>query len=251
MKKVSPGDPIRIPAATWNNLTEVADWWTRSQAIGRAAGGGIGGGRTIRVRNTSGSTRDRGNILQIGDIEEGELDRRFLWFTGEAPNATWDKRICVLLDPAVNNTFARAEVLGLVTAEVNVANTSHTTCKVAANTYVLQSDFDGPIPIIYQPGNTNTQTCVVVLPPMLPYKPTIEFALSAAMTTSDATKTATIQSQDGIGLDNPNTGSGAITVHNVREHTASTYIFEGDSGDRGVASWLYGNEYKIENMECP
>lgn len=83
------------------------------------------------------------------------------------------------------------------------------------------------------------------------YKPIVDFTITAAMTTSDATKSATIQRQLGIGQDNPNTGAGEITVYNVREHTSGTYIYYGDSGDWGRAYHIGGNNYAIVEFECP
>lgn len=82
------------------------------------------------------------------------------------------------------------------------------------------------------------------------YKPLVRFTLAAALATSDASKTATIQSQFGPGLANPSTGAGAITVHNLLTSTASTYVFSGSSGDAGLAEWDSGNNYRIVQMEC-
>lgn len=80
------------------------------------------------------------------------------------------------------------------------------------------------------------------------YKPFIRFSLSAALATSDASKSATIAEQWGPGVAN---GAGSITVYNPAISTSSTYLFEGDSGDKGVATWRDGNNYTIYNMECP
>jgi len=58
---------------------------------------------------------------------------------------------------------------------------------------------------------------------------------------------------DGVTYHNGYTPSVAVTtVYNVREHTAGTYIFEGDDNDRGIA--LYDadqDKYYIVQMECP
>lgn len=82
------------------------------------------------------------------------------------------------------------------------------------------------------------------------YKPLVRFTLAAAMTTSEASKSATITAQYGPGQDNT-TSAGGITVHNMLTSTGGVYLFEGDSGDAGLAQWDSGTNYRIVNMECP
>jgi len=75
------------------------------------------------------------------------------------------------------------------------------------------------------------------------------FTLNEALTTSDDSKAATIQTQFGNGLDHAST---SITVNNLLTHAEGTYVFEGDSGDAGLA--LYsgsGTTWYIVQMECP
>lgn len=85
----------------------------------------------------------------------------------------------------------------------------------------------------------------------LGYKPLIRFTLSAALATSDASKTGTIQTQYGPGVASPDTGSGAITLHNLLTSTGGVYVFEGASGAAGLAMWDSGTNYRILQMECP
>lgn len=82
------------------------------------------------------------------------------------------------------------------------------------------------------------------------YQPLIRFTLAAALTTADASKTGTITNQYGPGIASPNTGAGAITVHNYETKTAGTYRFEGDVGDAGEAIWDSGTNYRIIDL-CP
>ncbi len=79
----------------------------------------------------------------------------------------------------------------------------------------------------------------------------MRFTLSSALATTDSTKTATIQSQYGPGIPSPNTSSGGIDVYNLADNTGSAYVFEGDSGDAGLAIWDKDNDYRIIQMECP
>ena len=82
-------------------------------------------------------------------------------------------------------------------------------------------------------------------------KPLVRFTLDADLTTSDASKAATITDQYGPGADNAT----SITVHNLEivpaTGTATEYMFEGDSGDAGYALWDSGTNYRIIQIQCP
>ena len=88
-----------------------------------------------------------------------------------------------------------------------------------------------------------------------PYKPVIKFELTDALSTSDAYEEATIKAQLGQGFDSPSTGVGAIRVYNTYDNSESSYIFEGDVGDWGLAYWngdrANPTYYTILNFECP
>lgn len=75
------------------------------------------------------------------------------------------------------------------------------------------------------------------------------FTLDAALTTSDSTQDATLDMQWGYGVAH---AYGTITVNNLETHTSGTYVFEGDSGDAGIAVYSgSGTTWFIIQMECP
>ena len=81
------------------------------------------------------------------------------------------------------------------------------------------------------------------------YKPIIQFKLTSGLTTSDITGVADIVGQFGFGADNLNT---SVNVINTLTSDGSTYIFNGSSGNRGIAHYASSsNNYIIVNMECP
>lgn len=82
------------------------------------------------------------------------------------------------------------------------------------------------------------------------FKSLVRFTLDSALTTSDASQTATITNQYGPGVDNT-TASGGITVHNLETSSAGTFVFEGNSGDAGLAMWDETTNYRIIQIECP
>lgn len=79
-----------------------------------------------------------------------------------------------------------------------------------------------------------------------PLKRLCRFTLNAALATSDASKAATITNQYGPGKDHAST---AITVYNLLSGTvASTYTFEGASGEAGLAEYDSGTSWRIIQM---
>ena len=83
-------------------------------------------------------------------------------------------------------------------------------------------------------------------------KPMVEFVLTAALTTADASATATFSTQHGGGVSN---GQATIpTLYNLQASTA--YIFEGAIGARGMATIAnpFASDddaaYTIIQMEC-
>jgi len=79
-------------------------------------------------------------------------------------------------------------------------------------------------------------------------KPLVRFTLDETLGTSDAAKNATITNQYSPGMDNP---GNTISVQNLLTSVGGTYVFEGDSGDAGLAFWDSGQTYIIIQMECP
>lgn len=81
-------------------------------------------------------------------------------------------------------------------------------------------------------------------------KKLVRFTFAQAMTTADASKTATLTDQYGPGVAGHG-GAGAVVVHNLLTHTDGVYEFEGDVGDAGLAYHDSGNNYRIIIPECP
>lgn len=80
----------------------------------------------------------------------------------------------------------------------------------------------------------------------VPFKSLVRFTLDADLDTSDLSEDATIVAQYGPGEANVT----AITVHNLLKGGGG-FVFEGDAGAAGLASWDAGTDYRIIQMECP
>jgi len=74
---------------------------------------------------------------------------------------------------------------------------------------------------------------------------TVRFSLDNALTTAEASNAATVADTTSSW------DTESITVYNMLTSTASTYLFEGDSGDFGLCVLREDGNWWIVNMECP
>lgn len=252
--KVTPGMPMRrLPAAVQNNILEAAEDYAQRRRMGTPAGrrGVTLPTDLIKIQNNSGAARARGHVLEITGIIETTFSHETLAFVGGAPTPGADKRYAILKEDLPDGEIGVAQVSGICAAVVNVTDATHKTATIAASTYILQSSANGPIPMFYQPAGTGaTHECAINLPPVIPYKPFIHFTLSGALDETDASQSGTIVGQMGVGLSNPNTGSGAVTLHNVQSSPGG-YLYSAASGTHGLALWRDGNNYIIMALPCP
>jgi len=75
------------------------------------------------------------------------------------------------------------------------------------------------------------------------------FTLDSALTTAQATKSATITNQYGYGIDHAST---SITVQNFLTATAGVYEYHGASGAAGKAFYdRVEKKWHIFDLQCP
>lgn len=138
MRKVKPGDPVRIPAETWNTFIDVADAWRRQQhQIRRTPQSDVPQTGIVLVRNTSGAARPRfgvlgvaGPILDPEDNLAGFQERATV--RGVVPTADHVGRFVVLLEPLADGAIGRACVDGICIARVEVASANDRLADCAA-----------------------------------------------------------------------------------------------------------------------
>ncbi|MCG3179670.1 MAG: hypothetical protein BIFFINMI_02011 [Phycisphaerae bacterium] len=127
LRKVKPGDPLRIPAATFNAFVDAAedlrrrqhDQFTGMQPDGRQTG-------VVPIKNNSGADLGRFAVLGIdgpiftpADSEDGFKNRIAL--VGVTPVApTHLGRFAILLEPVANGRIGQAAVAGVCVAKVDV-----------------------------------------------------------------------------------------------------------------------------------
>jgi hypothetical protein len=125
------GDPLRIPARTWDEILSTIAWVKGQRdrtGVGMGGGGrGLVAGSILWIRNDSGADVSAYSILGITGVVYSPADN-LLTFKGEptlkATTPAWpahDGNFVVLLDPALAGGLARAIASGFIAAQVSVA----------------------------------------------------------------------------------------------------------------------------------
>ncbi|MDB5310670.1 MAG: hypothetical protein JWO38_4872 [Gemmataceae bacterium] len=161
--EVSPGQPIEIPARTWNQLMKAAQAYHRTRLGGQnnTTGNPLdfknNGANLCLVQNPNGSggaalpewsVQGYGTpTIDMAPPNSFNVQRRPA-FAGRAPTGPMDP-ICITIEPARGQGFARAVTSGLAVCQVKLSDPSHTRAvPVAGVTSYLQSAAVGGIPII-------------------------------------------------------------------------------------------------------
>lgn len=252
--KVSPGSKFRgsplTSAATVNGILDAAEDYTKRRQLGR----GVDPIRKtlptdlVRVRNDSGSDRRAGEVMRVGNaiIDEDQLTNEFLWFEGLAPNTS--EKFGILRKPLPEDKIGELQVSGVCKAWVNITDISHERAKVTPDSYVLTSADTGQFKLLWTPGETGEQDCVVVFADKSKAA-SCQFTLNDSLTTSTESVSANVERVWGdttVAVDD------TITVYNHDTATASEYMFEGVSGAWGTALWDSADErWRIIQLECP
>lgn len=118
---------------------------------------------TVVIRNDSGADLERGTVVKLDDYLLDPFDSRHLWFEGIAVTEPAHEKYAIMLRPVIANDFGPAQVSGVCTAAVNVANELHTCAEPVASAATLGSCIAGPIDILSKLSATGGQYCVVRL----------------------------------------------------------------------------------------
>lgn len=128
LTKVKPGDPLKIPAETFNAFVEAArDFQERQRSAGRDSQRDFRQAGIVLVRNESGADRDRfevlgieGPIIKPGINLDAFKDRVAL--RGVVPRRRHKGRFAILLEPAAVGETVRAVVDGVCPVRVKMVD---------------------------------------------------------------------------------------------------------------------------------
>lgn len=159
--KTSPGTIMRsVPSAIWNNMVDAGQAFA-NQRISSSAPPPTRARATdlLKLRNSSGASRKKGEILKIDGKVIETVSEEFIWLDGKEPEP--DCRFGILKEPALDEEVATAQVSGVCMALVNVTDADHTFAYPADGEYILQSGDSGPLEILFAPDGTGELDCVV------------------------------------------------------------------------------------------
>jgi hypothetical protein len=159
--KVQPGDDFNPPpAAIWNNMVDAGRAWADGR-FSKPAPNPTRPRETdiIRIKNTSGEARRRGEILKIDGKAIETVTDEAIWLVGVEPTEAC--YFGIVKKPVQDDGLEQLQVSGCCLALVDVTDIDHTRANVVEGEYVLTSSDSGPLEILYQPGEEGEQECVV------------------------------------------------------------------------------------------
>jgi hypothetical protein len=170
LKKVKPGDPLVIPASTFNTFVDVAGDFLRRQhqqgQTGTPAGRQSG---IVLVKNTSGADRNRFDILGVDGVVIAPADnldgfKNQVALVGVTPASSHAGRFVILQEPIVAGEVGLAVAAGVCPVKVNVAAESDTLAEaVTGDAGKLASGATGSAIILWKETGTGVKWAVVRL----------------------------------------------------------------------------------------
>lgn len=170
LKKVQPGQPLRMPAAAYNAFVDAArDFQSRQRDQGQQPKPSPRQSGIVLVKNTSGADRDRFSILGLDDnvIGPGDNLEQFknrVCFKGVVPTLAHVGAFAVLLEPLKENAIGLAFVDGVCAVKVQVTNVTHWFADVRPGyTSHLLAGPTGSAGILWKESGTGEKWAVVRL----------------------------------------------------------------------------------------
>jgi len=172
LRKVKPGDPLVIPAATFNTFVDAArDFLARQH---QQVQHGTPSGRhncIVLVRNDSGSDRERFDVLGIsGPVFDPASDakafKNYPAMMGVTPADNYKGKFVILLEPVLAGKLAPAVAAGVVPVRVAVPDEYypyHLADVAAGSAANLTAAKVGSAAILWREGGTGVQWALVRL----------------------------------------------------------------------------------------
>ncbi|MEW6249191.1 MAG: hypothetical protein AB1716_00965 [Planctomycetota bacterium] len=137
LKKVRPGDPLVIPATTFNAFVDAArDIADRRNSAQLDPGRDHRQAGIVLVRNESGADRARCEVLGIGDTivkpsDNADGFKERVALKGVSPGSEHVGRFAVLLEPLAQDAIGRACVDGVCAVKVEMVDEAHVFAEVS------------------------------------------------------------------------------------------------------------------------
>jgi len=170
LKKVQSGDPLAIPATTFNTLIDSArDHQAQKQRTAQGHQPSFPQPGIISVMNVTGAARDRFDIVGLAGpsitptMNLDEFKNHPLFF-GAMPSTLYRGRFAVLLEPLDSVAIGRALVSGVSPVRIDVTDTGHSFADVKdAEAGHLASSDSGSATILWKDSGTGVKWAVIRL----------------------------------------------------------------------------------------
>lgn len=153
--KVTPGQPLRVPATAYNAFVDAAEAHRRSLVTGGPGSGAASQFDTAWVRNDSGHDRGRFEVLAVGSspiLPSVNLREFQRWpvLGGVTPTLADAGRALVLLEPIRNGRVGRALLAGVTACRVRMIDDRDRCADVdEQSAETLRSCQDGPAQLLW------------------------------------------------------------------------------------------------------
>lgn len=184
LKKVQSGDPLTIPAATFNAFIDAAlDQRRRQRGVGREGQPVFHQAGIILVRNDTGGDLDRfsavgfsGPIVGPTDNEDEFKNRATaIGITPAVPSHRG--RFAVYLEPVAAGGIAHACVSGVIPCRIDVAHASHRRADVIHDSTTLTSGHHGGAEILWKESGEGLKWAILKLGLSVPLGVTFDVRL--------------------------------------------------------------------------
>ncbi len=167
---IGQGSPWPGPlkkAATVKKILDAAEHHAARVAGGQATAPDAAFQSTgrIKLKNTSGAARRKGEILQVGDYRLTTIDRGKLWFAGNLHDGK-DSPFAVLLEPIPDGEIGLAQIIGVCPALVTIGLSGQRFARPteSASDLLAGEAGLGPVRILHvESAGTGEKQCLVDL----------------------------------------------------------------------------------------
>lgn len=172
LAKVSPGQPLRIPAETFNAFVDAAVAYQATRTSRQAEGGAsLPTAGIVTVRNDSGADQDRFAVLGIGTplilpTENAAAFQERVAMALVAPDEdAHADRICILQEPIAAGKLGRGLILGVTPVRLDVqAEDDRVASVVTGETGSLKTGSTGAARILWKEAGTGEVWGIVQIP---------------------------------------------------------------------------------------
>lgn len=164
-EKATQGQPFRPSARQWNEAVEAGEHYAKTQRLGGDSGkrwSEQDAGR-IRIKNSSGADRRRGDVLEIGTYLLDDLTNDYPWYDGDLHAGADGSLSAILLEPIPEDAIGEAIIAGAAVAYVDIQVANDKWCRPHASTATLKSGPEGCFRLLKSSSSTGEQLCLVAM----------------------------------------------------------------------------------------